>query len=279
MYRFALTLIILFLACEVNDPITEVMNDVQALERCLVVKDTLTLEIGSAQFIGDTEVEIGFSHIYSDSRCPKNVMCFWQGMAQIAVWLKSPDLDTLHIEPIIYGYVDMTHTGFHSMVLSDRFGISLLQLDPYPVADCCSMGVDLGDTVATLLIEEFEPPPDQSVITLVDGNEYNRFAYNPVDPFGVDSLTIEGDTLQVHLHYSGGCNEHDFYTFGSLAWMESQPPIMPITIIHMGHNDFCDAIIHETIKVSLYPVTQLTGYGNEVFIEVIPLSHRVYFTW
>ncbi|MFC1747042.1 hypothetical protein ACFLZR_01755 [Candidatus Neomarinimicrobiota bacterium] len=277
MCRLALSSLILFIACEVNNPVVDLdlAHAARTFDQRTVIDDTLTLVLGTSQFIGESDVEIGFSQIYTDSRCPSNADCIWQGMAQIAIWLKAPEIDTLHLMPTIFGLVDVTHTGTHAMLISNRFGISLLQLDPYPGFST----LVVGDTAATLRIEEFVPPLDQSVITLIELEEYNRFSHNPVDSFGIDSLSIDDDSLLIHLNYSGGCIEHDFYTFGSLAWMESSPPIMPITIIHMGNNDFCDAIIHRTIKISLDPVTRLTGYGREVFIEVIPSYQRVYFAW
>ena len=252
-------------------------NSAHKIFQRTVESDTFDVALGESILLNNSGVEVGFSEILNESRCPSDVVCCWEGMARIEVWLKVPDQDTLFLEPIIYGYVDRSSPGGHKTVLSDYFGITLQQLDPYPIVD--TTGVDLGDTIAYMVIEEFSPPLSQSEMMLVDADVYGRIANQFNDPFNIDSLTIADDSLLVHLTYSGGCNEHDFYTFGSLGWMESQPPIMPVTIVHYGYDDACDAIINRTLRIDLAPITMLAGYGNIVVIAIDGSADRVTYAW
>ena len=279
MYRYIIILVLLMgVACEDVAPTKADTDDpADKLIQRTIESDTFDIALGESILRSNSGVEVGFSEILTDSRCPLNVQCYWAGMARIAIWLKAPDQDTLFLEPVIFGYVDRSSPGSHRTVLSDHFGITLQQLDPYPIMD--TTGVDLSDTIAYMAFEQFSPPLDQSVILLVNEEEYRRFEHNDIDPFGIDSLSVINDSLLVYVNYGGGCNEHDFYTFGSLAWMESSPPIMPVTIVHDGHLDFCLAFIHETLQIDLGPVKALQGYGNEVYIELGPQKHRVYYSW
>ena len=231
------------------------------------MSDTFAIRLGASVLMGDSNIELGFSEIMSDSRCPLDVVCIWAGAVAVKVWIKTPELDTLYFEPSTYS---------HPLVMSAQFGITFHDLIPYPVID--TTGYDVSDTVLTIFVEEFVPLLDQLVIRLVDGEDYPHYTHRS-DRFDIDSVAVTNDTLLVHVKYSGGCNEHDFYTFGSLAWMESQPPVMPAAIVHNGHNDACDALIRKTLAIDLTPVTELSGYGNEVYIDIGPQGLRVHYSW
>ena len=45
-----------------------------------------TLGAGEAIDLDGGRLTIGYDHLVSDSRCPPNVRCVWQGEARVALW-------------------------------------------------------------------------------------------------------------------------------------------------------------------------------------------------
>jgi hypothetical protein len=193
-------------------------------------------------------------------------MCWWQGMARIQLWLFGAGQDTIYLEPFIYGYVFQEDTTAHKSVFSEKYTVTLLQLDPYPAADTVQPGPE--EYTALLSVSVNPVPLETDRLNLFAHDIFEKYANNPIDGFSIDSTSVTADTLLVYVAYGGGCKEHDFFLFGSTAWEESVPPVMPAVIIHDGHWDLCEAFIHETLRFDLSPIRARRGSGGVVVIQV-----------
>ena len=217
--------------------------------------------------VGTEEIEVGFQAVLGESRCPLDAMCWWQGWARIQLWLHSPGQDTIAMEPFIYGYVFKEDSTAHKGVFSEEYTVTLLQLDPYPTAaDTVQPGPE--EYTALLSVSVNPVPLETDRLNLFTHKIFEEFLNNPIDGFYIDSSSVIADTLRVYVAYSGGCKEHDFFLFGSTAWAETVPPVMPAVIIHDGHWDTCEAFIHETLRFDLSPIRARRGSGGVVVIQV-----------
>ncbi len=50
--------------------------------------DTLSIPFNSFKLSDDGRVEVGFVDVLSDSRCPSRLVCFWEGNAEVKLYLK-----------------------------------------------------------------------------------------------------------------------------------------------------------------------------------------------
>lgn len=112
----------------------------------------ISLKYGESKMIKPFQLRVGFQEVLSDSRCPMNVVCVWEGRAEIRLWLIPSKADTVFITSSIFGYVDKTDTLRHTAVDTAGFQITLIQLDPYPVA-----GVDVQKEAYVALLEILKP--------------------------------------------------------------------------------------------------------------------------
>lgn len=229
-------------------------------------EEVFTLAYGESCLVGPEEIEIGFSELLTEGRCPSDVLCSWAGRARIQLWLHRPGQDTIYLEPFIYGYVSKENTAAHKSVYSRKYKVTLLQLDPYPSSHTVQLVP--ADYEARLSVALNPVPLETDRLNLLAHDIYAEFLNNPIDGFYIDSTAVTGDTLRVYVAYGGGCKEHDFFLFGSTAWDENVPPLMPAVIIHDGHWDTCEAFIHETLRFDLSPIRTWQGHGGEVVIHV-----------
>ena len=89
------------------------------------VPSEFTLAVGQHVTIAPDQVEIGFRMVDGDSRCPTNVMCFWEGAARVQLWLKPAKRETTLLGIEVKG---------HGSGTADALGyrITAVKLDPYP---------------------------------------------------------------------------------------------------------------------------------------------------
>jgi hypothetical protein len=89
--------------------------------------DTVALRIGEAVRVTGTDVVIGFTTVVSDSRCPIDALCVWEGDAHVQLRLSR-------------GRLDSTKAGLHTgveprAVVWDDLRIRLLWIEPARVSD------------------------------------------------------------------------------------------------------------------------------------------------
>lgn len=70
----------------------------------------------------------------------------------------------------------------------------------------------------------------------------------PVEPYTLDGLTLEGDTLFVDVTYGGGCADHHFEAEWDGSFMESLPEQVLLDVFQYPSGDPCDALISETLR-------------------------------
>ena len=76
------------------------------------------------------------------------------------------------------------------------------------------------------------------------------------DPFEISAASIVGNSLNMTVHYSGGCAEHEFTICGSGEWAESDPVQTSVTVNHADPGDVCDAYPSENLSFSLLGLQQ-----------------------
>ena len=124
MKYLLITILLLWPSCEEEPDPTRVP-----------VGEPFTLAYGDSKRVGPDSLEIGFDRVINDSRCPLMADCIWAGHATIGLWRYGPAPDTVRLEIGIGGYVFMEDTLVHEHLDTLGYGISLLQLDPYPSFD------------------------------------------------------------------------------------------------------------------------------------------------
>jgi hypothetical protein len=84
------------------------------------------LRFGGDAAVGDG-LKVKFSALVEDSRCPKGVDCIWEGNAKIRVELTGAGKQAASVE---------LNTNVEPKSASGAgYEISLVKLDPYPIAD------------------------------------------------------------------------------------------------------------------------------------------------
>ena len=93
-------------------------------------------------------------------------------------------------------------------------------------------------------------PSQDKIIMFSNRNTINLIK----DRATISEPRIEGDCLKFKISYSGGCNEHDFWLYGSKAFLESNPVQVEVLLSHDGKNDACDAWLTEELEFDLTPL-------------------------
>lgn len=71
-----------------------------------------------------------------------------------------------------------------------------------------------------------------------------------IDPYTIVSVTPVDRNWEIIVEYSGGCEEHQFYTFWDGAWAESNPLQTTFRLLHVGNGDACKALVRDTVVVN-----------------------------
>ena len=76
----------------------------------------------------------------------------------------------------------------------------------------------------------------------------------PLDWATIDEVSLQGDLLELAVHFSGGCATHDFNLVAWGGWMESFPVQIQTLLSHDGKDDPCDAVVTERLTFDLRPL-------------------------
>lgn len=76
------------------------------------------------------------------------------------------------------------------------------------------------------------------------------FDWNQVrnDPYRIVGITPSGRQWDVIVEYSGGCEQHNFYTWWNGEWDDNEATFY---LIHNANNDHCEAMIRDTIRLQM----------------------------
>lgn len=99
------------------------------------------IDYGQTVTLQDGSITVQFSHLLSDSRCPKGVECVWAGNAKIKILFNSKAVKL------------NTNFQLKSEVHISGYEIRLISLAPYPVAH---KPIKKSNYVATLLVTQTE---------------------------------------------------------------------------------------------------------------------------
>ena len=207
---------------------------------------TVSLKYGETLFIND-ELEIGFSDVPTDSRCPIDAMCVWAGDGEVKLNLKkdgSSKSISLHttLEPKI--------------TLIDNYEIRLNQLLPSRRA---SEQIKPEQYIIEIKIKYLNSMQTKSLYMIDSNNEWLIRNDNIV----VNNASLVNDLLTLSVSYSGGCKEHIINLFAYTGIMKSIPPQMSLVISHEDNRDMCEAYINGLINFNLKKIKEyLNGMGT-----------------
>ena len=74
------------------------------------------------------------------------------------------------------------------------------------------------------------------------------------DPAEIIRAELDGDVLQLHVRFGGGCAEHDFSLIHTGEFMESHPVQTRLNLTHDAHGDNCRALLSRDLTFDLAPV-------------------------
>lgn len=106
------------------------------------------LRVGDSASFDDGALRVTLLDVAEDSRCPKDVACVWAGQAVVWLQVVLDGVDRGEVEVTLYPAPPADRS--HLDVRVDRYVISLLDLQPYPVA---SQPEPLSQRVATVRVE------------------------------------------------------------------------------------------------------------------------------
>jgi hypothetical protein len=89
------------------------------------IPSDFTLAVGQHVTVQPDNVEIGFRKVQSDSRCPTNVMCFWEGEADVQLTLTDAIGQTQQVGISVRGHGSGTAEAM-------GYRITAVRLGPYP---------------------------------------------------------------------------------------------------------------------------------------------------
>jgi hypothetical protein len=97
-----------------------------ALHDTLPLNDTVEIANFETRYNHTEKIRLRMDSVLSDSRCPSNVDCFWEGNAQVRFFFRA--------DSILTEFVLNTHGGnpFRSDTVISGYEIQLLGLSPYP---------------------------------------------------------------------------------------------------------------------------------------------------
>jgi len=81
------------------------------------------------------------------------------------------------------------------------------------------------------------------------------------DVFGLDSLAIASNCLEVFVSYGGGCGEAVFELYCTNKVMHSMPP-QTVLFLDFKDEDPCRSIIPDTLYFDLLPFHELASSGG-----------------
>jgi hypothetical protein len=186
---------------------------------------------------------------FSESRCPKGAACVWEGEGIVDLTIENAEGDVAEALPVIRPGRDPDRfTWLKSYALGYR--ITLLSLEPYPDISHPS---EPEDYTALLVIEKIPDPTgcDHVMFTQGDPSAMCR------DELKISGGAIDGIVLKVEVSYGGGCGDHEFILLGRPDFKESFPVQIDLYVHHRNIDDYCDAIVSDTLCFDLRRIVEL----------------------
>lgn len=110
------------------------------------LEELFQLKINQIASIDSDNLKIKFLNITEDSRCPSDVVCFWEGQATIVV-------NTLKNDQDLGDFSLTSRAGHEDLAVKnfDRYSIKLKKVEPYPKT---TQKIELSDYIVTLIVSK-----------------------------------------------------------------------------------------------------------------------------
>lgn len=126
------------------------------------------------------------------------------------------------------------------------------------------------------------PPPTSSQNDKPQNNRKVKSvlgSFEESDPFEIDEVRVEGNTLFLSVHYGGGCREHQFKMIGSPVVMKTLPAKRAIQLVHDNADDACKSIVNEVLEVDLKTLAVDQTPGSTVMLLLKGWEGEISFTF
>ena len=77
------------------------------------------------------------------------------------------------------------------------------------------------------------------------------------DELTIRGCSLNGIILEIYVSYGGGCGDHEFILLGRPNFMESYPVQIDLYMHHSNIDDYCDAIVSDTLCFDVRRVAEL----------------------
>ncbi|MCK5821494.1 MAG: hypothetical protein KAH17_06395 [Bacteroidales bacterium] len=94
-----------------------------------------------------------------------------------------------------------------------------------------------------------------------------------VDGFSIDTVYVDGDSLRLHVGYSGGCAIHQFNLW---AMDKGGDEDLHLMLEHIGNGDMCEAYLHEWLAFSLIPVRETDKNEVKFWLRGSPVMSMLF---
>ena len=123
----------------------------------------------------------------------------------------------------------------------------------------------------SVIVDEVKPDkkPDSENVFIGEAGEKLG-----TDRYVLNTATIEGDTLEINVSYSGGCETHKFTLVVSESFLESFPVQLHVSLAHNAMDDLCKAWLTEDYNFDLTLIKSMyqEAYRQEVGTIILRLK-------
>jgi hypothetical protein len=92
----------------------------------------------------------------------------------------------------------------------------------------------------------------------------------PTDVAKITAITLEKNTLKIHVVYPGTCQEHSFALHAWTGFLESNPPQGELYLSHNSHDDTCTENVDKLLSFDLTLLDQSRAgrHANPLLLRV-----------
>lgn len=201
-----------------------------------------TLKVGDSVLLNN-ELQISFVRVGPDSRCPVDVICVWEGDAEVRLKLKKGS-----IEKDV-----LLHTSLSPRsIVFDGYEIILSEVLPLTKAG----NPIKQEQYSIKLIIKNQISSDKKQIHFIDNS--TDWVLKK-DMLTVNSASIEKDELLLSVSYSGGCANHFIELYSYTGILKSNPPQMNLVLSHNANKEMCEAYITKSFRFNLNALKEYLG--------------------
>jgi len=106
-----------------------------------------------------------------------------------------------------------------------------------------------------------EPAPNIQLVSIISPNEAPQ---GYIENFQILDASLNGNTLQMSVEYSGGCAEHQFKLAASPNTLEFRFHDYDVYLLHIDNNDQCDSILSEELTFDLSSLDVANSLGIDL---------------